>query len=230
VRLFGFFLVVFLLLSALRVVPVIGAVFQYPLVGVFLAAAIVSVVAARTGSEVVKSRKQAAELRRLEAVSTPHNRGKLGRLLEMGGRAKEAIEPLEEAIAGEPEVVEWHYRLGRAQFALSNFAAAIKTLQHAAELNEEYAYGDVLLSLAEAQRRGRQSPAALETLERYETLNGPTPESAYRRGQNHSAQKDRDQARAAFDEVASLAASLAAYQRKTGRSWAAKALFARLFS
>jgi tetratricopeptide (TPR) repeat protein len=230
VRFLGFFLLVFALLSLLRMVPVIGGLFQIPLLGFFLAAMIVSMVAARLGTQVVSNRKFSDEIKRLGTVDTPHTLGKLGRMLEMSGKHAKAVEPLQQAIAGEPEMVEWHYRLGCAQLGLRDFAQAIKHLEDARQLDEEHAYGGVLLALAEAQRLGGEGQAALASLERYEVLQGPTPESAFRRGQVHTKLKDSQRARAALDEVGQLAAQQPKYQRSDGRRWAAKALFAKLFA
>ncbi len=230
VRFLGFFILVFALLFVLRGIPVIGAVFQIPLIGFFLAAAIVSTIAARVGTGVVASRKHASEVERLGAVDTPYNQGKLGQLLEKSGKPKQAIAPLEAAIRGEPEVVEWHYRLGRAQLALGNLDEAVEHLEDARELDEEHAYGQVLLSLAEALRARGDDSFALQALERFELLQGPTPESAFRRGQVLARLKQKQRARAAFDEVGRLAREQPGYQRASGRRWASKALFAKLLA
>jgi tetratricopeptide (TPR) repeat protein len=230
VRFLGFFVVVFVALLVLREVPVVGSVFRIPLLGFYLAAVLVSAVAARLGTGLVASRKRSDELRRLGEVDTPHQRGKLGRLLELSGKPAKAIAPLEEAAAAEPEEVEWWYRLGRARLALRQDRQAVEALLRARELDEEHGYGALLLTLAEATRRSGAVEEALGTLARFETLFGPTPESAFRRGQALSGLKRSPEARAAYGEVGELATSLPKYQRAEGRRWAAKAVLARLFA
>jgi tetratricopeptide (TPR) repeat protein len=230
VRFLGFFVVVFVALLVLREVPVVGSVFRIPLLGFYLAALLVSALAARLGSELVASRKRRDELRRLGEVDTPHQRGKLGRMLELSGKPAQAIAPLEEAAAAEPEEAEWWYRLGRARLALRRVGEALSALQRARELDEEHGYGALLLTLAEASRRSGDGDGALEALGRFEGLYGPTPESAFRRGQVLSGLTRKAEARAAYSEVAGLAAGQPKYQRADGRRWALKAAFARLFA
>ncbi|MCB9915343.1 MAG: tetratricopeptide repeat protein [Planctomycetes bacterium] len=229
-RFLGYFLLVFAALALLRAVPVVGELFRVPLFGFFLAAALVSALVARVGDELTRGRKLTNELTRLGAVDTPHNQGKLGRLLELSGKPARAVAPLEAACDGEPEVAEWPYRLGRAQLALGRLEPALAALERARELDEEHAYGDVLLSLAEARRRHGDARRALDVLGRFEVLHGPSPESAFRRGQAHAALRDAQAAKAAFAEVSTLAANAAKYQRADARRWAAKAFFARLLA
>ena len=228
-RFLGYFLLVFVVLVLLRAVPFVGELFRVPLIGFFLAAALVSAALARVGTGLTSRRRYAAEARQLATVDTPHNLGKLGRLHELSGKPRQALEPLERAIEGEPEVPEWRFRLGRAHLALGDMTEAVRHLEAARELDEEHAYGAVLLTLAEAQRRSDDPANALATLERYEVLQGPTPESAFRRGQVHAARRDKERARAAYAEVGQLASQAARYQRAEARGWAAKATFARLF-
>lgn len=229
-RFLGFFVLVFAALLVLREVPVVGAIFRIPLLGFYFAALLTSAVVARLGSELVARRKRNEELRRLGEVDTPHQRGKLGRLLELSGSPRQALAPLEEAAAAEPEEVEWWYRLGRARLAVRQHGEALEALGRARELDEEHGYGELLLTLAEASRRSGAGADALEALARFETLFAPTPESAFRRGQVLSGLGRRPEARAAFTEVGELAAEQPKYQRSEGRRWAAKAVFARLFA
>ena len=228
VRLVGFFLAVFALLAVLRQVPIVASIVSVPFLGFWVSAALVSLAAAKGGALLVDRRRDADLVRRLGAVDTPHNRGKLGSHFLARGRWRRALAHLEAAAAGEPEVAEWHFRLGQARLARGDAAGARAALAAAVELEEGHAYGQALLRLAEAELAAQDAPASLATLERYERNHGPSPESAYRRGRALQRLGRKDEARAALGEVGELARTAARYQRREGASWLWRAFLARL--
>jgi tetratricopeptide (TPR) repeat protein len=231
-RLAGFFILVLVVLHVLRSllhdVPVIGAVLGVPFVGFFLVAMLVSWAASKWAVWVVDRRKARALVRQIGAVDMPHNRGKLGSLLVAQGRFRQALPNLEEAAAGEPDVAEWHYRLGLAQLGLRRYDEALASFDAALVIDEEYAYGAAMMRSAEALTRQGNREDALTRLETFERNHGPSPESAYRRGVALKGLGRRDEARAAFDEVESLAAQAARYQKRAVGGWAWRARLARL--
>jgi tetratricopeptide (TPR) repeat protein len=227
-RLVVFFVVVLLALQVLRQVPVIGGVFQIPLFGFWIAAILVAAVSSKLAATWVDRRKQRALERQLGTVDTPHNLGKLGALFVAQRRFGKALGYLARAIEGEPEVAEWHYRAGCALVGLGRYAEAVEALERCVAINEEYAYGGVLLRLAEALQ-GRGDPQlALEPLERFERNHGPNPESAYRRGVALRKLGRREEAREALALVGDLAGKMAGYQRKGAWTWVLRAQLARM--
>ena len=227
-RLIGFFALVLCALFVLRELPVIGALFRIPFVGFWLAAITVSLVATRLASLAVDRAKVRALERRLGAVETPHNQGKLGVLHASLRRHEQAVACLERAAAGEPEFTEWHYRLGISRLALRDLDGARRAFERALELCEDHAYGQALLRLCETQTRTGLGSEALAALVRFERARGPTPESAYRRGLALRLLGDGLAAKAAFDEVGTLARGLARYQQREGWRWSIRAWLARL--
>ncbi len=227
-RLVGFFLVVLAALEVLRHVPVVGSIFRIPLLGFYLAAIVVAALASRLTAAALDRRKQRDLERRLGSVDTPHNKGKLGQLLLSQGHHRRAIPLLEEAAVGEPEVTDWHYRLGRSYLLIKRPEDAIAALQRAVAIDEEHAYGAALLRLAEALTEAGRFDEALAAAERFERNHGPSPESASRRGHALAGAGEGERARAAFAEVAPLASQAAKYQRKSASSWVVRAWWARL--
>ena len=229
-RLVAFFVVAFVLARFLAHVPVIGGFFRYTgIFGVWITAMLLSFAITKYGQRAVLMPRDAARVRELTTVDTPTNQGKLGALLLSRGRARKALAPLEAAIAGEPEVPEWHYRLGCARLALGDREAAITSLRRTVELDEEYAYGAAQMRLAEALMEAKQNEEAGAVLATFERNHGPSPESAYRRGLTHKLAGERDEARRAFDEVAGLAQQAARYQRTSAGMWSMKAKLASMF-
>ena len=110
-------MLVLVALEVLRHLPFVGGLFRIPLLGFYLAAVVVAVLASRYAAYALDRRKQRDLVRKLGAVDTPHNQGKLGQLLESQGHHRKAIPLLERAAAGEPEVADWHFRLGRCLIA-----------------------------------------------------------------------------------------------------------------
>jgi Flp pilus assembly protein TadD len=162
------------------------------------------------------------------SVETPHNQGKLGSLVLAQGRARASIPHLERAAAGEPDIPEWSYRLGTAYLRANRPSDAVRSLSKAAELDEEHAYGQVLLRLAQAQRAAGDAQSSLTTLERFERNHGPNPESAYRRGLALKSLGKREEARAALSEVSHLASQSARFQKSSQRGFVLRAFLARL--
>jgi len=218
-QLVGFFLLTFAVLSVLRLIPGLGALFQIPLLGFFLAAILVSALFARLGSAAVDRRRFRRMETQLGAVETPHNQGKLGSLLLAQGRARAAAACLARAVAGEPESLEWHYRYGLALLRSGKPAEAARELGIVAARNEEYAYGEMLLRLAEAQQSAGEPARALETLERHARSQGETPEALYRRGLLLRAQRRGAEGRAALARVGEVAQKRAHYQKRADAKW-----------
>lgn len=228
-RFLGYFLLVFAALFVLRELPILGGLFRIPLLGFFLAALVTSALVARAGALLAARAKLRSQVRELGTVDTPQMRGKLGRLLLQSGRAARAVAPLREAVEADPANVEWHYRLGSALLATGQAAEALSALERAAELQEGHAYGAVLLQLAQAAQLSDRAELALAALERFERLQGPTAEWAYRRGRTLKALGRAAEAREAFASLAGHVRRAPKYQKAEARGWAARGLWARLF-
>jgi Flp pilus assembly protein TadD len=227
-RLAGFFVATLVVLHFLRLVPVIGHVFDIPILGFWGAAILVSAAASKLADAALSRRRMHRRLRDLGHVETPHNQGKLGTLLAGDGRNREAIPHLERAVLGEPNVAEWRYRLGCALLRTRRPAEAAAALEQAAAIDEEHAYGAVLARLAEARLAAGNPEGALEAIRRRERNHGPDAESAYRRGLAEKAIGRKAEARASFAETRKLAGSAARFQRAQARKWAFLSYFAGL--
>ncbi|MEQ1894763.1 MAG: tetratricopeptide repeat protein [Planctomycetota bacterium] len=229
-RVFGFFLLALLLASVLRHVPLIGPLFSNTGVfGIFLAAALLSFLFARYGERMLTARKLKNEIRALGAVESAHNQGKLGSLLLARGRARQALAPLERAAAGEPELAEWHYRLGLARLELGDASGALGAFEACVAREEEHAYGSAMLRRAECLQRLGRAADALRVLELHERNHGEGPEASFRRGRALASLKRRPEARAAFDRAIDLAARATRYQKAAATGWAVRARLARMF-
>lgn len=231
-RLVFFFVGVLVLLSVLRTllhgVPIIGALLGIPFLGFWIVAILLSAVMSKLGANALDRRRRSNLVRQLGVVDTPHNLGKLGSLFEGQGRHGQALAYLDRAVEGEPEVAEWHYRRGLALGGLGQRKEAIPALQRALELDEKHAYGGVLMRLAEYLAKEGEHDRALEVLERFERNHGALPESAYRRGVSLKGLGQREEARAALDEVSELVREGAGYQKKAGSGWVLRAFLARM--
>ena len=225
-RLIGFFLVTFLVLQVLRLVPFIGGLFRMPLLGFFLASIVVSLAVSSYGSAALSRRQLRRRKRDLGNVDTPHNQGKLGSLTLAAGDARGAVGPLEKALAGEPQSLEWRWRLGLALLATARAAEAVTTLAPAYARDEDYAYGELAERYAEAQLRSGEASAALATLERIERHNGGSPRSAYLLGRTLRAQGEKQRARATFALVGERVSKLGRLKPK-GSEWLALKAFAQ---
>jgi len=229
-RVLAFFLVVIVLSSVIRQLPVIGPIFAgLHFLGFWLVAILLGWGLTRFGEVALVRRRDGAEVRRLLAVDTPHNRGKLGSLFLGQGRARKALGHLEVAMAGEPGVAEWAYRAGCAHLSLGELEEAEAALVRATELDEEYAYGGALMRLAETRSRLGRHEEALELLLRQEQNHGPSPENAYRRGLAQKKLGRREEAGASFAEVVRLAGEAARYKKHEAGLWAVRARLAGLF-
>jgi len=226
-RIAAFFVTVFVLVALLRAVPGVGGWFggfwSYWLVAIALGYGLT-----HAGVRLNARRRLASQIRALRDVESAHNQGKLGSLLLAHGSVGKALPHLERAVAGEPDVAEWSYRLGLALTRRGRAREAVAALERAAELDEEHAYGGVQLALAAARDAAGDRDGALAALARFERNHGPSPESACRRGRALRAAGRRDEARAAFDEALDLARRAARFQRARNRPWALRAWLARL--
>lgn len=226
-RLVLWFVAVLVLLNLLRLVPAVGRVFDVPFLGFFLAAAILSAAMAWGGERVARRARAVRVRRELGAVDTPYQRGKLGAHLLAAGAAREAEGHLAAAAAGDPERLEWHYKLGCARLLCGKEREALAPLAHVAAREEEHAFGSVLLRLAETLTRLGDHQAALRELARFERNHGPLPESAWLRSRALKRAGDARGAKAACKETLQLQARATAFQKKAGREWALKAWFAQ---
>lgn len=228
-RVLGFFLLALLVASLLGHVPVIGPFFAHTgILGIFAAAALLSFVFTKWGERMLSARKLRSEIRALGAVDSPRNQGKLGSLLLARGRARRALAPLQAAVAGEPEVAEWHYRLGLAQLAVGADAAALSAFERCVALEEEHAYGNAMLRRAECLLRLKRAEEALAVLDLHERNHGESPEGSFRRGRALDALARKPEARRAYERVAELAAKATRYQRSAALGWAMRARLTRL--
>lgn len=228
-RLVGFFLLVLVALQFLRHLPLVGPIFDIPILGFWGAAILISVVASRWATFALDRRRVSKRVRALGHVETPHNQGKLGTLLAGERRFRAAIPHLERAVQGEPEVAEWRYRLGCALLDTRRPREAVAALEAAAAIDEEHAYGAVLMRLSQAKLAVRDAEGALAALERRDRNHGPDAESAYRRGLAQKALGKRAEARTSFDEASKLARTSATFRRGAARKWGTLAFLARIF-
>jgi tetratricopeptide (TPR) repeat protein len=229
-RLIGFFVLAAVLAALLGHVPLVGPLFRHTgLIGILIAAALLSFVMTRVGERLLSGRKLTAELRALGAVGNPHSHGKMGALYLARGRPRAALAHLEEAAAGEPAIAEWHYRLGLARLELGEVAEALVAFERCVALEEEHAYGTALLRRAECLQRLGRSADALVALELHERNHGESPEGSFRRGRALAGLGRKPEARRAFERVVELAAKATRYQRAAATGWALKARLARLF-
>ena len=229
-RLIGFFVLAWLLAGLLGQLPVVGPYIQRTgCLGIWVAAMLLSWGVGRWGNFAFQARRDASAVKQALAVDTPTGHGKVGSLFLAQGRARKALPHLENAAEGEPEIAEWHYRLGLARLALGLHAEAHSALQACLELDGEHGYGGARMRMAEVFAQGGHHESALKALEIYERNHGPGPESAYRRGLSLRKLGQKDEAKRAFEEVPKLAQELARYQKQASTQWVLKARLASLF-
>ena len=225
----GFIVLVVVVHRILVVLPVVGPFLRsFGVFGFWASAIVVGFGLQYLGRRAYRARRDGAQMRELEAVDSPRNRGKLGSLLAARGRLRAALPHLEAAAVGEPRVAEWRYQLGRSLLRLGRPDEARAHLRAAVDLNEEHGYGAALMRLAEAESRAGDPEASLASLERLERNHGESPESVYRRGDAFRRLKRRDEARRAFARVPELAREVPRYQRGDAQGWAFKARLAGL--
>lgn len=229
-RWLGFVVLVIIVHRLLGYVPVIGGLLsRMGLLGFWLAAIVVGLGLKRFGRWAYEQQRFGARIRDLQRTDSPVNKGKLGSLLVQSRRYREAIEPLEAAAAAEPDVPEWSYQLGRAHLALGDLEAAAGALRSALAVNEEHAFGEAQLRLAEALYHSGSFEESLEPLRAFERNHGESPESAYRTGLALKKLGRKEEAREAFARVASLAADAPKYQSASASGWAVRARLASYF-
>lgn len=230
IRFIGFFVAVLLATSVLAQVPYIGAVFQIPFLGFWFTAILLSVVFAKLGSHALDAGRRRALERSLGSIDTPHHKGKLGVLLLNQGRVRKAVPLLEAASAGDPESLEWRYRLAQGQARQRGQEEhALGSLEHVLAADEEHGFGDSMLLSAELHARAGRDEEALSRVERFERNHGPSPQSSLMRGRILKAVGRSEEAGAAFTEVTRLARSMPRYSGSTSLSWTLRAWWARTF-
>lgn len=228
-RFVGFFIAVLLLTPVLAGLPVVGAVFRIPFLGFWFTAILLSALFAKIGTEAVDAGRRKSLERSFGSVDTPHHKGKLGALYLTQGRARKAIPLLEEAAAGDPETVEWRYRLAQAMARVRGLEEeGICAIDSVLEEDEEHAFGASMLLSAELYLNAGRPEDALARAERFEHNHGASPESALLRGRALKSLGRSDEAAAAFDQVGDLAASLPSYSGSRSWTWRMRALWAKL--
>jgi tetratricopeptide (TPR) repeat protein len=227
-RVLAYFALVFGCLLVLQQLPFLGWLFRVPLLGFFLTAILLSGVIARGTVWLGSMANLRKGLRELGVVDTPQMRGKLGRLLLQSGRAKQAIEPLSEAMEAQGENLEWRYRLGMAYLQTGAADRALELFDGALEVDERYAYGDLLMQKAMAHRAQGQYQAALEALMRNERVQGASPEQVFRLGCAHKSMGNKGEARATFARLSQLVQQAPKYQKSAARKYALRGWIAGL--
>lgn len=226
-RLIGFFVGVVLLMNVLRHLPWIGGLF-HGFFAFWIVAILLSMALSRLSTVGLQRRSLHVQVRDLGNVESPHNQGKLGSLLLSHGRAAKAVPPLERAVAGEPESLEWRYRLGMALLDSGRAREACDQFGEVFSRDEEYAYGKVQLRAAEGALAVGDPDAALARLDVFDRNHGANPESSYWRGVALKRKGDRAAAATAFSAVSQLARQGAKFQQSENRRWVWKAGVARL--
>jgi tetratricopeptide (TPR) repeat protein len=226
-RLIGFFFAVFVALRLVQMLPVVGRFF-HGFVGFWLAALGLAWLLSVATERLLARRRLNLQIYALGHVDNPHIRGKRGALLLAAGRAARALPDLEAAVAGEPEVVEWRYRLGLARLALGQAREAAQALDVAETLAPDHAYGGIQLALARAELARGETGRALDALRRFELARGDTPESAYLRGKLHAKSGRRAEAAPCFAAVEALFAHTPKFQRRAQAAWVWRSRLARL--
>ncbi len=167
-------------------------------------------------------------LRDLELQDSPEARGKLGAALLDEKRVglahiQRAADLLQVAHEESPERADWVFRLGQARRRLGEHEAAVRALAAAIQIDEEHAYGAVVMELAGVQEQLGDHSAALLCLERFERNHGASPESTFRRAIALRQLGRKDESAAAFAEVAELAKHAPAFQAAEARKFARQA-------
>ena len=228
-RFVGFFLAVLLLTPVLAGLPVVGAVFRIPFLGFWFTAILLAALFAKIGTEAVDAGRRKSLERSFGSVDTPHHKGKLGALYLTQGRARKAIPFLEEAVAGDPETVEWRYRLAQAKSHVHGLEEeGIEAIESVLSEDEEHAFGASMLLSAELYFKAGKSDMALARAESFERNHGASPESALLRGRALKHLGRTNEAAAAFEQVGELAGSLPAYSGSRSWTWKLRAMWARL--
>lgn len=229
-RLLGFFTAVFALTWVLAQLPIVGVLFRIPFLGFWFTAILLSAVLAKLGTEALDHRARKSLERQLGAVDTPHHKGKLASLWLSQGKPKRAVPLFEEAVAGDPESLQWRYRLAQARFESGAAPGeVIGPLEHVLDEDEEFAFGAPMLLSARAHLADGKGDEALERVARFDRNHGPAPESALLRGRILKALDRRDEANRAFDDVGKLAKTMPGHATSRGGTPRLRAFVARWF-
>jgi len=227
-RLVGFFALVLVAYRFLVVMPVVGPVLgRLGIFGYWAVAILVSVLLARLGEKLVQRALLKKRMRDLGVVETPNNEGKLGTMLLQSGRVRAAVPHLEAAFAGQPEVSDWAFGLGRAMLTLGKPEKAGSYFARVVADSPIHGYGGAYLGLADAALALGRAEGALEALDQHDQHHGANPKSLYLRGKALRALGRKDEARVAFGKVLELGSDLPKFQRKGYLSLAFKAMLAR---
>lgn len=196
--------------------------------GFWIAVILMSAVTAHFSARLLERRRTRRQISELGRVDTAHNQGKLGTLLLQRGSVRSAIQALERAVAGEPGVAEWRYRLGAALRASGEHARAAKELAAALAIAPAHAYGDVAVELALARQAQGDDAGALQALDHGEREHGETVRTSFLRGKSLARLGRKEEARAAFLQVSEIARRLPEFSRRGTLRWRAQAWLARL--
>ncbi|MEZ5979378.1 MAG: tetratricopeptide repeat protein [Planctomycetota bacterium] len=204
----------FLLYLVLAAIPGLDLVARVPVLGLLGCVLFVSGVWQFLLRRLTLERRDRALARQIGAVDTPHMSGKLGALLQDKGRARSAIPNLEAARSGEPDSIEWAWRLARAYADTGRDADALREVRAVLDVDELHAYGAALLLEARLLARTGRHAEAIEACERFERNHGEEPEGLYELGRVHAARGDRPSAKHAFARAADAASRSAAFKRR----------------
>lgn len=90
---------------------------------------------------------------------------KLGQVYLEARDYQQALEPFQEAIQRDPEMLEARYGKAKSLHGLGNFVEAAKVLEELVKMDKKYDYGNAIFGLAECYRLAGMEDKALETYE-----------------------------------------------------------------
>ena len=93
----------------------------------------------------------------------PYHYEKLGQIYLEQKSYQLALEPFQEAIAKDPEMLEARYGLAKSLHGLGRFAEAAEILEGLVSLDKKFDYGNAVFGLAECYRLAGMEDKALET-------------------------------------------------------------------
>jgi tetratricopeptide (TPR) repeat protein len=227
-RLVGFFAIVLVAYRLLSAMPVVGPIlWRLGFIGYWVVAILVSAVLARVGERLLARARLRKRMQELGNVETPNNQGKLGLMLLQGGRVRAAVPHLEAAFAGQPEVTDWAFGLGRAMLTLGKYEEAGRYFARVVTDDPQHGYGAAYTGLAEAALALGRAEGALEALDTHKSYHGVNPTALYLRGRALLDLGRKDEAREAFGAVLDMGKDLPKFQRKGYLGLALKAMVAR---
>ncbi len=180
---------------------------------------------------VISRFKTAGEIRELEAVVAlnPHNAAALndlGRLLILNGRAREAVAPLERAIARMDDSDETHYYLGLAYLKTGREQEGEAHIIKALELNPRFRYGEPYLRLGEYYLEQGRYDDALAVLQKLGVIHSSSVEGLYRLGEVYRRRGEIERARESYRHSAAAFRHSPRYKRREERRWLWRARWA----